>query len=240
MEGGSWTEDAATSRAVRLCLSLAGSLAGLHRKTSRRGWERVTAAGVGIFLDWLTCRPQFGEGARGTGLEEFQHAMACVVEFANGIIRSAGKGGGYGDDDAFSSAPRRRRNRGGGGVEVADEPDIDPDTTLWEDEVRPGFYYLAGLGWAASRSLCCIASQNWYVLCFFLGLSTAIVVGGCLCVRHCCTARIFCRRRRKFRRPSRRPTPQRFSLCIDWPACSMRILIRFPDPGPVRTIGKSF
>ncbi|CAN0080682.1 unnamed protein product, partial [Scytosiphon promiscuus] len=148
MEGGSWTEDAATSRAVRLCLSLAASLAGLHRKTSRGGWERVTAAGVGVFLDWLTCRPQFGEGARGTGLEEFQHAMACVVEFANGIIRSASRGGGggngNGNENAFSSAPRRRRNgggggksgrggRGGGGTDVVDS-EVDPDTILWEDE----------------------------------------------------------------------------------------------------------
>eukprot|EP00903_Cladosiphon_okamuranus_P014164 g13163.t1 len=142
--GGSWTEDGATSRAVRLCLSLAGSLAGLHRKTSRRGWERVTAAGVGVFLDWLTCRPQFGEGARGTGLEEFQHAMACIVEFANGIIRASaasasagGDGGGRGrrgrsgingDNTLSSAAPPSR----GGGGKV--EPEPDPDATLWEDE----------------------------------------------------------------------------------------------------------
>lgn len=143
MEGGSWTEDGATSRAVRLCLSLAGSLAGLHRKTSQRGWERVTAAGVGVFLDWLTCKPQFGEGARGTRPEEFQRVMACVVEFANGIIRasSGASGGGGGkdvSDDAFSSAPRRRQRRGAGGDgdDGAEQPEIDPDSTLWEDEVR--------------------------------------------------------------------------------------------------------
>lgn len=155
--GGSWTEDGATSRAVRLCLSLAGSLAGLHRKTSRRGWERVTAAGVGLFLDWLTCRPQFGEGARGTRLEEFQHAMACVVEFANGIIRSsaassassaastAASGGarrgrrgrsGSNGDNAFSSSTVQSRGGEGGGGKV--EPEVDPDATLWEDEVRWG------------------------------------------------------------------------------------------------------
>ena len=130
MEGGSWTEDAATSRAVRLCMSLAGALAGLHRKTSKRGWERVTAAGVGVFLDWLTCRPQFGEGARGGARqEEFQHVMACVVEFANGVIRRGGGDGG----DAFSTAKMRERERGGGQAE-----EVDPDDPLWEDEVRFG------------------------------------------------------------------------------------------------------
>ncbi|CAN0322986.1 unnamed protein product, partial [Ectocarpus sp. 12 AP-2014] len=145
MKGGSWTEDGATSRAVRLCLSLAGSLAGLHRKTSQRGWEKVTAAGVGVFLDWLTCKPQFGEGSRGTRPEEFQRVMACVVEFANGIIRaSSASGGGGGEgvsDDAFSSAPRRRRRRpvgGGDGADDAEQPEIDPDSTLWEDEVCRG------------------------------------------------------------------------------------------------------
>ncbi|CAM9337356.1 unnamed protein product [Ectocarpus sp. 6 AP-2014] len=145
MKGGSWTEDGATSRAVRLCLSLAGSLAGLHRKTSQRGWEKVTAAGVGVFLDWLTCKPQFGEGARGTRPEEFQRVMACVVEFANGIIRaSSASSGGSGkgvSDDAFSSAPRRRRRRPGGagdGADDGEQPEIDPDSTLWEDEVCRG------------------------------------------------------------------------------------------------------
>ncbi|CBJ33805.1 conserved unknown protein [Ectocarpus siliculosus] len=144
MKGGSWTEDGATSRAVRLCLSLAGSLAGLHRKTSQRGWEKVTAAGVGVFLDWLTCKPQFGEGARGTRPEEFQRVMACVVEFANGIIRaSSASGGGSGkgvSDDAFSSAPRRRRRPGGAGdgADDGEQPEIDPDSTLWEDEVCRG------------------------------------------------------------------------------------------------------
>lgn len=168
--GGSWTEDGATSRAVRLCLSLAGSLAGLHRRTSRRGWERVTATSVGVFLDWLTCRPQFGEGARGTRLEEFQHAMACVVEFANGIIRSSsssfssssvtfaaggasgggrgrrGRGrGGRNGDNAFSSSSggssstalpqdRGRWGEAGSGAGIA-EAEVDPDATLWEDEV---------------------------------------------------------------------------------------------------------
>lgn len=74
----------------------------------------MTAAGLSVFLDWLTCRPQFGEGARGTrgGLEEFQYVMACVVEFANGIFRSTGGG------------------KGNGG-----ERDVDPDSMLWEDEV---------------------------------------------------------------------------------------------------------
>ncbi|CAM9687796.1 unnamed protein product, partial [Ectocarpus sp. 12 AP-2014] len=156
MKGGSWTEDGATSRAVRLCLSLAGSLAGLHRKTSQRGWEKVTAAGVGVFLDWLTCKPQFGEGSRGTRPEEFQRVMACVVEFANGIIRASsasGGGGGKGvSDDAFSSAPRRRRRRrpvgGGGGADDAEQPEIDPDSTLWEDEVCRG---LPALEAAAQR-----------------------------------------------------------------------------------------
>ncbi|CAM9620685.1 unnamed protein product, partial [Ectocarpus sp. 13 AM-2016] len=145
MKGGSWTEDGATSRAVRLCLSLAGSLAGLHRKTSQRGWEKVTAAGVGVFLDWLTCKPQFGEGSRGTRPEEFQRVMACVVEFANGIIRASsasGGGGGKGvSDDPFSSAPRRRRRQpvgGGDGADDAEQPEIDPDSTLWEDEVCRG------------------------------------------------------------------------------------------------------
>lgn len=138
MQGGSWTQDAATSRAVRLCLSLAGSLAGLHRKTSMRGWEKLTAAGVGIFLDWLTCRPQFGEGARGTRLEEFQHVMACVVEFANGIIRAAtveraDRSRVAAGRSSFSS----RNNRGTVAREAtADEIDVDPDGPLWEDEVR--------------------------------------------------------------------------------------------------------
>ncbi|CAM9695559.1 unnamed protein product [Ectocarpus sp. 4 AP-2014] len=153
MKGGSWTEDGATSRAVRLCLSLAGSLAGLHRKTSQRGWEKVTAAGVGVFLDWLTCKPQFGEGARGTRPEEFQRVMACVVEFANGIIRaSSASGGGSGkgvSDDAFSSAPRRRRRRPGGagdGADDGEQPEIDPDSTLWEDEVCRGLPALEAVG----------------------------------------------------------------------------------------------
>lgn len=137
MKGGSWTEDAATSRAVRLCMSLAGALAGLHRKTSKRGWERVTAAGVGVFLDWLACRPQFGEGARGTGLEEFQHVMACVVEFANGVLRAAatasgsgrGSGGGAGSNGSVFSSSREQ-----GRVGVVDV-EVDPDAALWEDEV---------------------------------------------------------------------------------------------------------
>lgn len=159
--GGSWTEDGATSRAVRLCLSLAGSLAGLHRRTSRRGWERVTAAGVGVFLDWLTCRPQFGEGARGTRLEEFQHAMACVVEFANGIVRSSasaaargevgggvGGGGGRGGGRARRGRGRSGSNGGGGGNAFSisaqegrggrAEPEVDPDAPLWEDEASGG------------------------------------------------------------------------------------------------------
>ena len=135
-EDGSWTTDPATSRAVRLCMSLAASLAGLHRKTTRRGWEQVTAAGVSVFLDWLTCRPQFGEGARGTRLEEFQHTMACVVEFTNGVIRSAGfMGGGRGNGNAAGgislTQPREKREEG--------EGEVDPDGALWEDEVRVGY-----------------------------------------------------------------------------------------------------
>lgn len=138
MEGGSWTQDAATSRAVRLCLSLAGALAGLHRRTSKRGWERVTAAGVGVFLDWLVCRPQFGEGARGTRLEEFQHVMACVVEFANGVMRAAAMdtasraAGG----NAFSSSRGARAAVAAATSKaVVAEMEVDPDAPLWEDEV---------------------------------------------------------------------------------------------------------
>lgn len=143
MEGGSWTEDAATSRAVRLCFSLSGALAGLHRKTSRRGWESVTAAGVGVFLDWLTCRPQFGEGTRGTRLEEFQHVMACIVEFANGIIRSAataasGRGDGYsgGGGSGFAVSAASKED---GPQEGEADAEIDPDTALWEDEVSTAY-----------------------------------------------------------------------------------------------------
>lgn len=135
MEGGSWTQDAATSSAVRLCLSLAGALAGLHRRTSARGWEKLTAAGVGIFLDWLVCRPQFGEGTRGTSLEEFQHVMACVVEFANGVIRAAAteSASRLVGRNAFSSS--RARALAAAQAKAMLENDVDPDGPLWEDEV---------------------------------------------------------------------------------------------------------